>query len=176
MSTTLRLILGDQLNSQHPWLEKIDPSVTYFMMEMRQETDYVVHHVQKIVGFFLAMRQFAKQLQEQGHQVIYYCLDDPENHQDLSSQIQYLIQKEGFSTFEYQFPDEYRLEQQLQSICQELDIPSHAVDSHHFLTSRGFLKDFFKGKKSYQISASILPMRPKSSAWTLKMACSCPPA
>ena len=53
MSTTLRLILGDQLNSRHPWLESIDPSVTYLMMEMRQETDYVVHHVQKIVGFFI---------------------------------------------------------------------------------------------------------------------------
>ncbi|MBM3168674.1 MAG: cryptochrome/photolyase family protein [Bacteroidetes bacterium] len=161
MSTTLRLILGDQLNSQHPWLENIDPSVTYVMMEMRQETDYVVHHLQKIVGFFLAMRQFAKQLQEQGHQVIYYCLDDPENRQDLSSQIQYLIQKESFSTFEYQYPDEYRLEQQLQSICQELDIPSHAVDSHHFLTSRGFLKDFFKGKKSYLMETFYREMRRK---------------
>ncbi|NDE60872.1 MAG: cryptochrome/photolyase family protein [Cyclobacteriaceae bacterium] len=161
MSTTLRLILGDQLNSRHPWLESIDPSVTYLMMEMRQETDYVVHHVQKIVGFFLAMRHFAKELQEQGHRVIYYCLDDPENHQDLSSQIQYLIQKEGFSTFEYQFPDEYRLEQQLQSICQELDIPSHAVDSHHFLTPRGFLKDFFKGKKSYLMETFYREMRRK---------------
>jgi len=161
MSTALRLILGDQLNSQHPWLENIDPSVTYVMMEMRQETDYVVHHLQKIVGFFLAMRQFAKQLQEQGHQVIYYCLDDPENRQDLSSQIQYLIQKESFSTFEYQYPDEYRLEQQLQSICQELDIPSHAVDSHHFLTSRGFLKDFFKGKKSYLMETFYREMRRK---------------
>jgi deoxyribodipyrimidine photolyase-related protein len=161
MSTTLRLILGDQLNSRHPWLESIDPSVTYLMMEMRQETDYVVHHVQKIVGFFLAMRHFAKELQEQGHRVIYYCLDDPENRQDLPSQIQYLIQKEGFSTFEYQFPDEYRLEQQLQAICRELDIPSHAVDSHHFLTPRGFLKDFFKGKKSYLMETFYREMRRK---------------
>lgn len=161
MSTTLRLILGDQLNSQHPWLENIDPSVTYVMMEMRQETDYVVHHVQKIVGFFLAMRQFARELTAQGHRVIYYELDDPENKQDLRTQIHYLVQKHGFSSVEYQLPDEYRLEQQLQSICQDLDIPSHAVDSHHFLTSRGFLKDFFKGKKSYLMETFYREMRRK---------------
>lgn len=161
MSTTLRLILGDQLNNQHPWLENIDPSVTYVMMEMRQETDYVVHHVQKIVGFFLAMRQFARELTAQGHRVIYYELDDPENKQDLRTQIHYLVQKHGFSSVEYQLPDEYRLEQQLQSICQDLDIPSHAVDSHHFLTSRGFLKDFFKGKKSYLMETFYREMRRK---------------
>ncbi|MFM7628345.1 MAG: cryptochrome/photolyase family protein, partial [Algoriphagus sp.] len=131
------------------------------MMEMRQETDYVVHHVQKIVGFFLAMRQFARELTAQGHRVIYYELDDPENKQDLRTQIHYLVQKHGFSSVEYQLPDEYRLEQQLQSICQDLDIPSHAVDSHHFLTSRGFLKDFFKGKKSYLMETFYREMRRK---------------
>ena len=60
MPKTLRLILGDQLNSQHSWFEEIKCEVTYLLIEMSQETDYVEHHVQKVIGFFLAMRNFAR--------------------------------------------------------------------------------------------------------------------
>jgi len=35
----LRLILGDQLNSQHSWFLEANENVTYCMFEMRQETD-----------------------------------------------------------------------------------------------------------------------------------------
>jgi len=34
------------------------------MMEMRQEADYVNHHIQKIVAFFSSMRAFAAQLEQ----------------------------------------------------------------------------------------------------------------
>jgi len=63
MSKTLRLILGDQLNSRHSWFQRPRKDVVYVLMEMRQETDYVRHHIQKVVGFFAAMRHFAKMLQ-----------------------------------------------------------------------------------------------------------------
>jgi deoxyribodipyrimidine photolyase-related protein len=87
MTKTLRLVLGDQLNSQHSWFAVTNPSVTYLMLEMRQETDYVAHHIQKVVAFFLSMRHFAQTLQEQGHQVQYLTLDDPQNLQDLTAQV-----------------------------------------------------------------------------------------
>ena len=48
----VRLILGDQLNQQHSWFNEVNDDVTFIMAEMRQETDYVKHHIQKIVGFF----------------------------------------------------------------------------------------------------------------------------
>ena len=53
---TIRLILGDQLNEQHSWYKNVDDAVCYVMFEMRQETDYVKHHIQKVVAFFSAMR------------------------------------------------------------------------------------------------------------------------
>ena len=53
---TLRLLLGDQLNSNHSWFSKVDENVVYCLFEMRQETDYVTHHIQKVVGFFAAMK------------------------------------------------------------------------------------------------------------------------
>lgn len=163
MSKTLRLILGDQLNSNHSWYSKIDKSVTYLMMEMRQETDYVTHHIQKVVGFFLAMRAFTQSLRKKGHQVIYFSLDHPENKQNLQDQIDYLIKKDGFDRFEYQLPDEYRLDQLLNEICKKLPIPTSYADSEHFLTSREFLKDFFKGKKTYLMETFYREMRKKYS-------------
>jgi len=91
MPKTLRLILGDQLNLQHSWFLKPDDSVTFLLLEMRQETDYVAHHIQKIVAFFLAMRTFSGEIEMQGHQVLYYKLDHPENDQSLDKMIPKVI-------------------------------------------------------------------------------------
>ena len=66
---TLRLILGDQLDPQHPWFARVDPGVLHVMMEMRQETDYVLHHAQKILAIFAAMRAFAARLRDEIHKL-----------------------------------------------------------------------------------------------------------
>jgi len=76
---TLRLILGDQLNLSHSWLDQVDDDHIYLMAEMRQETDYVKHHIQKVVGFFRSMRNFAKTLESKGHNVIYFKIGDKTN-------------------------------------------------------------------------------------------------
>ena len=57
---TLRLILGDQLNIKHSWFKQTNDYVVYCLFEMKQETDYVKHHIQKVIGFFAAMRQFSQ--------------------------------------------------------------------------------------------------------------------
>jgi deoxyribodipyrimidine photolyase-related protein len=56
-------------------------------MELRQETDYANHHIQKIVGFFAAMQNFAKELTEKNHQVIYISLNDNSNLQSFDKNI-----------------------------------------------------------------------------------------
>ncbi|MHA7129435.1 cryptochrome/photolyase family protein [Algoriphagus namhaensis] len=159
MAKTLRLILGDQLNLQHSWYEEKDTEVTYLMMEMRQETDYVKHHIQKVVGFFHAMRNFAKEVRAKGHDLIYLKISDEQNQQDLEKNIKGLIQEHDFEAFEYQLPDEYRLDQQLKTLCDSLDLPTRSVDTQHFLCERGFLEDFFKGKKTYLMESFYRQMR-----------------
>ena len=76
----LRLILGDQLNSQHSWLLETDQDTTYCIFEMRQETDYVTHHIQKVVGYFTAMRNFADELKKAKHSVVYFQINDKKIH------------------------------------------------------------------------------------------------
>ncbi len=52
-------------------------------MEIRQETDYVLHHAQKILAIFAAMRAFAQRLREAGHRVRYVRIREPSNRQHL---------------------------------------------------------------------------------------------
>ena len=90
-SKTLRLILGDQLNSKHSWFHKVDDSVDYVFMEVKTETDYVSHHIQKVIGFFAAMREFSKQLQSKGHNVNYIRLTDADNLQTFEANLSKLL-------------------------------------------------------------------------------------
>lgn len=145
----LKVILGDQLNSQHSWFEKSDENTVYLMAEMRQETDYVKHHIQKVVAFFLSMRNFANELKANYHQVEYFKISDANNLQDLEKIINATIQKYQIEKLEYQLPDEYRLDEQLKSICEKLNIETEVFDSEHFYTSRFELKDFSKERNFY---------------------------
>jgi deoxyribodipyrimidine photolyase-related protein len=155
----LRLILGDQLNIKHSWFEEVDPQVTYLMMECRSETDYTVHHIQKIMAFFGAMRRLAEQLQQQGHQVYYYKLQDPANKQDFELQIQELIEQEGFTEVAYLYPDEYRLDEKLKAMAERLPVPVTAQDTEHFITGRYEVQHFFRNKKTYFLESFYRDMR-----------------
>ena len=84
---TLRLILGDQLNRKHSWFENIDESITYVLMEIRTETDYATHHIQKVVGFFSAMQAFSNELQSKNHLVHYISLNDENNLKSFEKNI-----------------------------------------------------------------------------------------
>jgi deoxyribodipyrimidine photolyase-related protein len=157
----LRLILGDQLNCQHSWFNEVDKNTIYLMAEMRQETDYVKHHIQKVVAFFLSMRNFADDLKSKGHEVIYYKISDENNIHDLEKLISNCIEKNQTSSFEYQLPDEYRLDEQLKNIASKINIETKVYDTDHFYTSRTELTEFFEGKKMLLMENFYRMMRKK---------------
>lgn len=159
MGKTLRLILGDQLNHQHCWYNQVNEQVVYCIMEMRQETDYVQHHIQKVAAFFMAMRQFAQTLQQQGHTVIYLKINDSNNQQLLSANLHALIKQHQITVFEYQLPDEYRLDEELKQFCSSLSIPFKAFDTEHFLSSRNDVKQLFENKKQVLMETFYRNMR-----------------
>ncbi|WP_299315033.1 cryptochrome/photolyase family protein [uncultured Aquimarina sp.] len=158
---TLRLLLGDQLNYKHSWYNDTKEEVCYFMAEMRQETDYTVHHIQKVVGFFQSMRNFASWLAKKGLDTIYYELDHQDNQQELVANLEKIIRIKNITKFEYQLPDEYRLDKQLKDFCNQLSIETEVFDTEHFLTSRGDFSNFFKGKKQYTMEYFYRDMRKK---------------
>ncbi len=146
---TLRLILGDQLDPQHAWYREPRPDVVYLLLEMRQETDYVVHHAQKVIAIFAAMRDFARQLKAAGHRVRHVAIDDASNRQSLAANLDALIAHYRASAFEWQQPDEWRLDDQLTEWAARQPIPCRAVDSGHFYTTRGEAAEIFAGRKQW---------------------------
>ena len=155
----LRLSLGDQLDELHSCFKKPDREVTYVMMEVRQETDYVKHHIQKVTAFFSAMRAFSTRLKALGHRVIYLRLNDRQNLNTFRANLQHLVKTQKFSRVEYLLPDEYRLDLQLKNLAKKLQVDVKAVDTEHFLTGRQELKDFFTGKKRYLMESFYRSMR-----------------
>lgn len=158
---TLRLILGDQLNSQHSWLTHQHDDVLYVMMEVRQETDYVLHHAQKIIAIFAGMREFARRLQLAGHRVHYLTIDDPDNLHAIPANIERLAQIVQAQEFQYQAPDEYRLDQQLQTFAQATALRCYMFDSEHFLTQREEAGKIFEGRKKWLMEHFYRQMRVK---------------
>lgn len=159
--TTLRLILGDQLNPLHSWFNEVRPDVVYTFMEIRQETDYVLHHAQKILGIFAGMRHFAQRLHDAGHRVRYFAIDAPDNTQSVTGNLDLLINTLNITRFEYQAPDEYRLDQQLARHANALSIPAEMHDSEHFYTTRNEAAILFKGRKQWLMEHFYRQMRTK---------------
>lgn len=161
MAKTLRLILGDQLNSKHSWFQKNQEDYTYVLMECRSETDYVTHHIQKVLGFFAAMRAFAAHLSAEGHHMHYIKLNDEHNKSSIASNVEALIDEHGFERFEYQLPDEWRLDRALKELCERLSIPCQAYNTEHFYTHRNELKEMFADRKQLVMEYFYRNMRKK---------------
>ena len=159
--TTLRLVLGDQLDPGHPWFERVRDDVVYTLMEVRQETDYVLHHAQKILAIFAAMRDFARQLEVAGHRVHYLAIDDRLNLQAIPANLDALLAEHRASAFEYQAADEWRLDAQLAAYARSLAIPVRKVDSAHFYTSRDEASALFEGRKQWLMERFYRAMRVK---------------
>lgn len=155
----LRLVLGDQLNLQHSWFTQVDETVVYVMMEVRQETDYVLHHAQKIIAIFAAMRAFAHELEQAGHRVHYLKIDDGQNRHAIPANLHMLAQAYGAKKFAYQAPDEWRLDLQLSEMASNPQLPGVMVDTEHFYTSREEVAVFFSQRKQWLMEAFYRSMR-----------------
>ncbi|AZG72279.1 cryptochrome/photolyase family protein [Shewanella livingstonensis] len=155
---TLRLILGDQLNASHSWFKQIDPTVVYVIAELKQETGYVNHHVQKVCAFFAAMAQFAQALAQCGHQVMYLTLDETQHYADLPQLLEYITKEHKLTHFQYQQPDEYRLSQQLSSVVLP-GIAINGTDSEHFLLPFSDIQREFTPKKHVKMEFFYRRMR-----------------
>lgn len=156
---TLRFILGDQLNNDHSWFQEVNDNVVYCMIELHQEMNYVKHHIQKVVGFLLAMRAFNKTLKAAGHTTIYKTLDVTKKEDSLTKLLETIILEGNFEAFQYQEPDEYRLDKQLSDFAKQLTIETAVFSTEHFYTDRTDFSDFFKNKKSFLMESFYREMR-----------------
>lgn len=129
----LRLILGDQLNASHSWFKEKEPDTLYLIAELKQETNYVKHHVQKLCAFFYAMERFATALQSADYSTLHLTLDDTHQDKTLPVLLTRIAKQYRCSEIHYQYPDEFRLKTQLSKFKKESDLLVKAYDTEHFM-------------------------------------------
>ncbi|MFT4888890.1 MAG: deoxyribodipyrimidine photolyase-related protein [Pseudohongiellaceae bacterium] len=157
--TKLAWVLGDQLNYQHSWLATPDPETLFVIAELRQETDYTRHHVQKVCAFFAAMRAFAKHINSQGHAVLYLDLDDSSGFANLESAIAKLSARFKVKEFHYQRPDELRLLNEMRNLKLPGSIDIVEFDTEHFLLPFEELPAYVNPKKHNRLESFYRKMR-----------------
>jgi len=158
---TLRLLLGDQLNINHSWFNDNDPNNLYVMMEVKDETSYVKHHVQKILGIFAAMRNFDAELKQRNFSTLYLTISDPQNKHSFIENLRWIIKKYTIKKIEYQEPDEYRLDNLFSSFSKLLHIQVQPFSSEHFYTTRQCVMNFFEDQKQWRMEYFYRNMRKK---------------
>lgn len=158
----IRLILGDQLNAQHSWFKEKNADCLYLIAELHQEMDYVKHHIQKVCAFFAAMGNFAKALSKAGHDCLYLTLDETHQYTKLDQLIRHLVEKYQVEVFSYQLPDEYRLREQLSSLCiKNLEVKAYSTE--HFFLEDSELVNYFKIDEHNRMETFYRKMRKRFS-------------
>ena len=155
----LAWILGDQLNYQHSWFSSPRSDTLFVIAELRQETDYTCHHVQKICAFFASMRRFANHLQSQGHAVLYLDLDATAKTKSLSHLIESMCERFKVEEFQYQRPDEIRLLEQLRSLSLPNSIFVSEQDTEHFFLPFKELKSYIKAGRHNRLESFYRKLR-----------------
>ncbi|UWQ49237.1 cryptochrome/photolyase family protein [Leisingera caerulea] len=157
---SLILILGDQLSRNIAALKGADPDRDVVLMaEVAEEAGYVQHHKKKIAFLFSAMRHFAKELKEDGWQVHYVRLDDPDNSGSLTGEIDRLRAAHPVARVVVTEPGEYRLKSALQDWAEASDVPLDMLQDSRFLCAHERFGEWAEGRKQLRMEYFYREMR-----------------
>lgn len=115
MTTTIRLLLGDQLTRDISALQGLAAGDVVLMAEVMAECTYVPHHAHKLVLVLSAMRHFAVTLRAAGVRVDYIRLDDPANTQSLAGEVARAVARHGAGCVIATEPGEWRVLQDMRA-------------------------------------------------------------
>ena len=161
MTRHLRFIFGDQLTRDVSALADLDPyQDVVLMVEAAAEASNVGHHQQKIAFVLSAMRHFAQGLRDEGVQVDYVRMDDPENHQDLGRELARAVQRHKPTCVIITEPSEWRVWQMVQG--WQVGAPLEIRDDDRFFCSRTDFTALTKAKKTGRMEFFYREMRRRS--------------
>ena len=162
--TTLRLVLGDQLDHAIAALENAEPARDVVVMaELWDEATYVRHHKTKIAFIFSAMRHFAADLECNGFTVCYTKLDDADNTHSITGELARAIEQYTPEKVIATEPGEYRLYQALSHWAEQQDIDVELrADNRFFATHGDFRRWADDGRKSLRMEYFYREMRKRT--------------
>ena len=159
----LRLVLGDQLSDSLSSLADLDPAHdTVLMAEVMDEASYVLHHKQKLVLIFSAMRQFAERLRTKEVDVRYTALGDPAAAQSLTGEILRALEGRSFARIVVTEPGEWRLLEAFEALKPVAPVPVEIRPDTRFICDRAAFEAWAKGKVELRMEFFYREMRRKT--------------
>ena len=159
---TLRLVLGDQLSHTVSSLRDWQPGDLVLMCEVAAETGYVRHHKKKIALVLSAMRHFAEALEDEGRQVRYVLLDDPDNTGSLTGEVGRALRMQAFDRVVVTEPGEWRVMEMMRDWADDFGIPVEIREDDRFLSSIGDFERWAKSRKQLRMEYFYREMRRKT--------------
>ncbi len=155
----LIVVLGDQLAPDSPALEHMDPRQDLvWMAEVPAESLHPLSHRVRSAFFLSSMRHFAKEQHAQGRKVRYLRLGThpyPSLAAALEAELATLRPQRVIALE----AGEWRLEQDLGSVCQRAGIPLEWREDSYFLCSKREFSQWARGKKKYLMESFYRWMR-----------------
>ncbi|WP_306117864.1 MULTISPECIES: cryptochrome/photolyase family protein [unclassified Roseitalea] len=189
MARALRFILGDQLSRDIATLRDADRDGDIVLMcEVDDEATYVRHHKKKIAFIFAAMRHYADDLRNDGFEVDYRQLDDPDHRVSSFTQaLRQAVERHGPDRVVVTEPGEWRVLQMMKDWQRELDVDVEIRTDDRFIATRDDFAAWAKGRKSLRMETFYRRMRrrtgflmeggePAGSRWNFDRDNRAPPA
>ncbi|WP_439522216.1 cryptochrome/photolyase family protein [Marivita sp.] len=159
MVSRLVLVLGDQLTDTLSALEAADKSSDVVVMaEVSEEATYVQHHPKKIAFIFAAMRKFAARLKDDGWDVRYTQLDDPDNAGSIPGELLRRAEETGATEVIATQPGEWRLIQALEEMPLKLSMKPDT----RFVSTQDEFDAWAEGRKALRMEYFYRDMRRKT--------------
>lgn len=147
--TTLRLVLGDQLNRKLSALQDLQADDRVLLMEVWDEATYVKHHPKKIAFLFSAMRHFAQALRQDGVQVDYIKLDDEQSQGSFSATLQqYLTHHSDIDHLVTTEASEYRVLQMQLAWAETFQVSIDIRPDDRFFCSKKEFIEWARGRNT----------------------------
>jgi deoxyribodipyrimidine photolyase-related protein len=156
-------VLGDQLSASLASLRDVDRAAAIVLMvEVREETGYVRHHKKKIALIFSAMRHFAAELRADGWRVDYVTLDDPDNRQGFTGEVQRAVARHGATAVRVVEGAEYRVRQMQDGWAAATGMPVEILADDRFICSVPEFLGWAKGRRELRMEYFYRDMRRKT--------------
>lgn len=156
----LVIVLGDQLDLESSAWDGFDPRRdSAWMAEVEEESRHVPSHRTRTVMFLSAMRHFARDLAAQGWPCDYQRLDDPANTQSLAAELRRAIVRHRPQALVMVRAGDWRVQQSLEAVAQELGLPLDCREDRHFFCSLDWFRRYAAGRQQLRLEFFYREMR-----------------
>lgn len=132
------------------------------MVEVMEETTYVPHHQKKIAFILASMRHFSQRLRDEGWQVDYVALDDPDNTGSFTGEVKRALHRTSAAKVLVTHPSEWRVLEAVKGWSEALTCEVELLPDDRFICDAQTFEAWAQGRKQMRMEYFYRDMRRKT--------------